>query len=196
MYKSFFKRIFDFLFASILLILVSLPMLLIAVAIKIERNGPVIFSQVRFGVDSKPFKIFKFRTMMQNTPEIANQEFEDMQNFVTPIGYILRKTSLDELPQLVNVLRGEMSFIGPRPLAATDMEVIDLRKSSGADGVRPGITGLAQVNGRNLVSNVDKAAFDHIYADNVSLRYDMHIVWLTLVSVLKQTGIDSNEELK
>lgn len=193
LYRIIIKRMFDIVFSLSLLIVTAIPMLIIFIAIKVSSRGAVIFSQVRFGLDSQPFRIYKFRTMRQNTPIVANQGFSDINQYVTKIGAFLRSTSLDELPQLVNVLKGEMSFIGPRPLADTDLEVIKARRLSGADQVRPGITGLAQVHGRNLVGNEDKAKYDAAYAQNISLINDIKIIWMTVVSVLKKTGINSND---
>lgn len=157
-----------------------------------DRKNP-FFVQKRFGLNSADFNILKFRTMKTDTPEIANSDFLDMNMYLTRVGKMLRRTSLDELPQLFNVARGQMSFIGPRPLAMTDKEVIELRKASGADQVKPGITGLAQVNGRNQISNDEKAEFDYEYANNLTLRMDARILTKTVVDVFKQTGINANE---
>ncbi|WP_259717424.1 sugar transferase [Weissella confusa] len=139
----------DIIFAILGILIGLVPMVIVAILIKLESSGPVLFKQERYGQNSKKFLIYKFRTMRTDAPILANQNFKDMKKYISPLGAFLRKTSLDELPQLFNVLRGEMSFIGPRPLAKTDMNVIKMRQVNGGDLVRPGITGLAQVNGRN-----------------------------------------------
>ncbi|WP_206765925.1 sugar transferase [Weissella confusa] len=192
-YQRCIKRILDILFSMIILLLTIVPMVIIAVIIKLTSKGPVLFQQIRYGKNSIPFKIFKFRTMRQNSPIVANQGFSDIESYVTTVGKLLRVLSLDELPQLFNVLIGQMSFIGPRPLADTDLEVIERRKITGADVVRPGITGLAQVNGRNRVSNDDKAKYDKNYVDSISFFNDLKILWLTIVSVIKKTGINADQ---
>lgn len=119
-------------------------------------------------MNSREFVLFKFRTMTVSAPILANKGFNDMSQYLTTFGKFLRNTSLDEIPQVINILKGEMSFIGPRPLAETDFRVIELRKESGADLVRPGITGLAQMNGRNSLTDDEKAAFDAEYVHNIS----------------------------
>ena len=128
--------------------------------------------------------------MTDSAPQIANSKFTDIQNYITPFGMFIRKTSLDELPQLWNIIKGDMSFIGPRPLADTDYEVVKLRSKNGANNVRPGITGLAQVKGRNKLSNFEKSQFDGQYANNISLWLDVKIVFLTIFKVLKQENIN------
>lgn len=194
MYKKIFKRILDAILGFVLALILLIPGLVIAFLVKATSKGPVFFIQDRFGEQSEVFKILKFRTMATGTPLVANQEISRIDSFITPLGRILRSTSLDEIPQLINVIRGEMSFIGPRPLADTDMDVIESRRESGADLVKPGITGLAQVNGRNLVTNEEKAFFDSVYANNVSLRLDLIILFKTFVNVLLRTGINSKEK--
>lgn len=189
-YKNYFKRIFDLTFALLLVIAMALPMLAIAVLIRVTSQGDALFRQTRYTLDSRPFTIYKFRTMVLGTPEIANQEFKDRESYETKLGRFLRKTSLDELPQIINVLKGEMSFIGPRPLAITDKYVLNKRRDSGADSVRPGISGLAQVRGRNEISDDAKAMYDKEYADKVTLSMDIYILKSTLVNVVRQTGIN------
>ncbi|TVV28272.1 sugar transferase [Weissella cibaria] len=193
MYKKYFKRFFDVAFGILFLVVVMIPGIVIAVLIKLTSKGPVFFVQDRFGQHSKKFRIYKFRTMAVGTPSVANQDFTNIDSYITPIGKILRATSLDELPQIINILHGEMSFIGPRPLASTDIEVVEIRKTSGADQVRPGITGLAQVKGRNLITNEDKARFDFEYSTNVSLWLDVTIIFRTATSVILRSGINAQE---
>ncbi|MCS9992947.1 sugar transferase [Weissella confusa] len=192
-YKCVVKRLLDIIFAILGILIGLVPMVIVAILIKLESSGPVLFKQERYGQNSKKFLIYKFRTMRTDAPILANQNFKDMKKYISPLGAFLRKTSLDELPQLFNVLRGEMSFIGPRPLAKTDMNVIKMRQVNGGDLVRPGITGLAQVNGRNKISDNEKAAFDAEYAENLNFVLEFNIVWQTIRAVLKRDGINKND---
>lgn len=173
----------DIVMSMCLIIILLIPMLVIALLVKTTSKGPVLFKQERYGINSKKFTIYKFRTMYIETPELSNQEFRDIENFVTPIGKVLRKFSLDELPQLFNIIMGNMSFIGPRPLAESDVSVVEMRKLSGADRIKPGITGLAQVNGRNNILDSQKAYFDKIYVENISFLSDLKIFIRTLLNV-------------
>lgn len=173
----------DIVMSMCLIIILLIPMLVIALLVKTTSKGPVLFKQERYGINSKKFTIYKFRTMYIETPELSNQEFRDIENFVTPIGKVLRKFSLDELPQLFNIIMGNMSFIGPRPLAESDISVVEMRKLSGADRIKPGITGLAQVNGRNNILDSQKAYFDKIYVENISFLSDLKIFIRTLLNV-------------
>lgn len=190
MYERFFKRAFDIVFATLLLIVFIIPIVIIGVIIKLSDSGTLFFVQKRYGRADKQFSLMKFRTMRMGSPIVANSEFRDMDSYVTPLGKFLRETSLDEIPQIFNVVRGEMSFIRPRPLADTDYEVVKLRSKNGANNVRPGITGLAQVKGRNKLSNFEKSQFDGQYANNISLWLDVKIVFLTIFKVLKQENIN------
>lgn len=189
MYQHFWKRVVDFLAALISLIILIIPMAIVAVMIKLDSKVPVFFKQERYGLNSKPFMMYKFRSMEANAPIKANHDFDDIQSHITKFGMFIRKTSIDELPQLWNVLKGDMSIIGPRALASTDQLVLDLRKQNGADHVRPGITGWAQVNGRNMVSDEEKADYDQSYARQICLKFDIKIYILTIASVLKREGI-------
>lgn len=190
LYRNYFKRLIDMLVAALVLIIGCIPMLIVAIIVKITSPGPVFFKQRRYGLNSEPFNMYKFRSMSERAPELANQNFADMDAYITPVGSFLRKTSIDELPQLINVFLGKMSLIGPRPLADTDRKVLDLRREFGADQVRPGITGLAQVNGRNNISDVEKAEYDTEYAQHVTARNDFAIVVQTIVKVVKQDDIN------
>ncbi|MDN2451450.1 sugar transferase [Leuconostoc sp. UCMA20149] len=188
-YRRFLKRFFDLLLAIFLFILLLLPLVTIALIIKLTSKGPILFIQVRYGRNSRPFKLYKFRSMTDSAPQIANSKFTDIQNYITPFGMFIRKTSLDELPQLWNIIKGDMSFIGPRPMAITDIKVIKLRKKNGGDSVLPGISGLAQVNGRNNLSDEDKATYDAKYAAHLSFIVDMFLTVQTVFSVLKREGV-------
>lgn len=182
MYKGI-KAILDEFMGICLTVILLIPMIIIAILVKITSDGPIFFKQERYGIHSQQFTIYKFRTMFIETPEISNQEFKDIDNFITPLGKILRRLSLDELPQLFNIIMGDMSFIGPRPLSKSDISVVRMREKNGANQVRPGITGLAQVNGRNNILDNEKAYFDQIYAENISFFYDMKILFKTFVNV-------------
>ncbi|SYW04000.1 Uncharacterized sugar transferase EpsL [Oenococcus oeni] len=188
-YRNFFKYSLDIFFSLIMLIILFIPMLFISFFIKVDSKGPVFFKQIRFGLNSKPFIIYKFRSMVINAPVKANQDFDDIKSHLTKVGFFIRKFSIDEWPQLWNVLKGDMSIIGPRALADTDRIVLNLRKQNGADKVRPGITGLAQIHGRNNITDQKKAFFDAEYAENLSAINDLKIIFKTIVLVLGRKGI-------
>lgn len=188
-YRKFVKRLLDLLLAIPMLIILLIPLTIVGIIIKLSSEGSVLFIQERYGRNSKPFALYKFRSMTNKAPVKSNSEFEDITSYVTPFGMLIRKTSIDELPQLWNIIKGDMSFIGPRPLAKTDEKVLSLRKQNGADQVLPGISGLAQVNGRNNLSDEDKAAYDVKYAAHLSFRVDMLLTVETFVSVLKRDGV-------
>lgn len=189
LYKKIVKRILDLLLAVPMAIILFIPLLVIGLIIKFTSKGPALFRQERYGMNSKPFLLYKFRSMTDEAPVKANSDFDDITSYVTPFGMIIRKTSIDELPQLMNIIKGDMSFIGPRPLAKTDSKVLFLRKHNGADQVLPGISGLAQVNGRNNLSDDDKAAYDAKYAACLNFRVDILLIVETFVSVLKRDGV-------
>ena len=188
-YRKFLKRFLDTIVAITLGIVLIVPLFFVAILVKLTSKGPIFFKQERFGLNSKPFTLYKFRSMTDGAPVKANSEFNDITSYITPFGMFIRKTSIDELPQLLNIIKGDMSFIGPRPLAITDAEVLQLRKENGADQVRPGISGLAQVNGRNNISDMSKATYDAKYADALSISLDIVLIIETLVSVIKRDGI-------
>lgn len=188
------KRIFDFT-VSLLLIIILIPLfLIIGIVIAADSGRPVIYRQYRVGKDNKLFFIYKFRTMKTNTPIAATGELTGAEKYITRSGKILRKTSLDELPQLFNVLAGDMSFVGPRPLIPEEKEIRNLRKEYGVYSVRPGITGLAQVNGRDKLSDKEKALFDKEYVDKQSLLLDIKISFKTVMVVLKRENISDGGE--
>lgn len=193
-YRKFLKRFLDVLVAITFSIVLIVPLFFVAILVKLTSKGPVFFKQERFGLNSKPFTLYKFRSMTDGAPIKANSEFEDITSYVTPFGMLIRKTSIDELPQLLNIIKGDMSFIGPRPLARTDEKVLALRKKNGADQVRPGISGLAQVNGRNNITDENKAAYDAKYASRLSMQLDIVLIIETLVSVIKRDGIFKTEQ--
>jgi len=188
-YRRFIKRILDFLMAIVLFVSLFIPMCIVSLAIKLTSKGPVFFIQERYGRNSRPFKLYKFRSMLDTAPEISNSHFNDIKSYITPLGMFIRSTSIDELPQLWNIIKGDMSFIGPRPLAVTDEKVLSLRKTNGADSVLPGISGLAQVHGRNNITDEDKARYDAIYASKVTFHLDMLIIFKTIFYTIKGTGV-------
>lgn len=188
------KRVFDFT-VSLLLIIILLPVfLIVSLVVLIDSGAPVIFRQYRVGKDNKLFYIYKFRTMRKNTRNAATADLTDSDKFITKSGRILRKTSIDELPQLVNVLIGDMSFVGPRPLIPEEKEIRALRKEYNVYSVRPGITGLAQINGRDNLTIEEKALFDKEYIDKQSLAFDFKILLKTVTVVLKRENIKEGGE--
>lgn len=189
-YQKYIKTIIDVLFASLLTVALLPLLALIAVSVKLTSSGPVLFKQLRYGKNSEQFWIYKFRTMQIDAPILADQDFYNKDKYLTPIGKFLRSTSLDELPQLINILDGDMRFIGPRPLSDTDIEVISARLENGADLIKPGITGYAQVKGRNTIDNEQKAYLDSVYAENISLKFDVWIIFQTVFKVLSRKDIN------
>lgn len=188
------KRLFDFT-VSLLLILMLLPVFfIISIVIAIDAGNPVIYKQYRVGKDNKLFYIYKFRTMKNNTRLAATKDLTEADSVITKSGRILRKTSLDELPQLFNVLKGDMSFVGPRPLIPEEKEIRVLRKKYGIYTVRPGITGWAQVNGRDMLTDEEKALFDKEYIDKQSIAFDIKIMFKTVLVVLKRENISEGSE--
>lgn len=188
-YRNFLKRFLDTCVAIILGILLSWLLVIVAILVKLTSKGPVFFKQERFGLNSKPFTLYKFRSMTNGAPVKANSDFDDITSYITPFGMFIRKTSIDELPQLLNIIKGDMSFIGPRPLAITDEKVLQLRKENGADQVRPGISGLAQVNGRNNITDEEKATYDAKYSSNINFTLDLLLIIETMISVVRREGI-------
>lgn len=186
MYKHFFKRILDFIAALLLIILFSPIMLWAAWRIRRELGSPVLFTQARPGLNAKIFKIYKFRTMSDERDANGNLLPDELR--LKGFGAKLRASSIDELPQLFNVLKGDMSFIGPRPLLVEYLPLYSPRQAS-RHSVRPGITGLAQVNGRNDISWAAKLEYDALYAENLSFLLDIKIALLTIKKVLKKEGV-------
>ncbi len=188
------KRFFDFT-VSLLMILLLLPVfILVSIIIAVDAGRPVIYKQYRVGKDNKLFYIYKFRTMKNNTRLAATKDLTEADSVITKSGRILRKTSLDELPQLFNVLKGDMSFVGPRPLIPEEKEIRQIRKEYGIYAVRPGITGWAQVNGRDMLSDEEKALFDKEYIDKQSISFDIKIMIKTVMVVLKRENIAEGGE--
>lgn len=189
------KRAMDFFFALVLMVPGAIPSCIIGILVTVSSRGPAIFSQQRIGRNGKPFKCFKFRTMRKDAPHnCATPDFEDADKYITPLGKVLRKTSLDELPQLFNVAKGDMSFIGPRPLIPEESDIHEERMKRGVYLLRPGISGLAQINGRDRVDAQTKVRYDEEYLHNISFRLDAKIVLGTIAGVLKGNDIVEGKE--
>lgn len=190
-YRDFFKRGFDIFFSLIAIIILAIPMMIIALWIKIDSpHEKVLFKQERVGINNVPFTILKFRSMRDDAPhQLATENFENPEMYITSVGKILRKTSMDELPQLFNVLKGDMSIVGPRPLIPKEKYVLKLRDEYGANKILPGITGLAQVHGRDQVTDENKASYDGKYALHVSLLLDASIILKTVSDVVRSRGV-------
>lgn len=183
------KRIFDILFSALLLIILSPVFLIIILAIKLNSKGPVFFTQERIGKDNVNFKLFKFRTMKIGTPNVATELLNDSQIYITGVGKILRKSSMDELPQIINILKGEMTFVGPRPALYNQYDLKELRTQKGVQKLVPGVTGWAQVNGRDALSNEEKVYYDQQYLLNKSIVFDVKILIKTVFKVLRADGV-------
>lgn len=190
MYKSVVKPCFDFLTAFIGCIVLLPVFLVLALAVKIDSKGPVLFKQKRVGKNKKLFNIYKFRTMRIDTPhDRPTHLLDNPEQYITKVGGFLRKTSLDELPQIFNILFGQMSVVGPRPALYNQDDLVAARDGYGANGVRPGLTGWAQVNGRDELEISDKAALDGEYVQKMSFRMDVKIFFLTVKQVFRSEGV-------
>ncbi len=190
MYKSFFKPILDFIAGIVGVVLLSPVFLILVIAIKIDSKGPVFFTQQRVGKNKKLFKILKFRTMRTDTPkDCPTHLLKDPAMYITKVGKFLRKTSLDELPQLFNLLAMQMSVVGPRPALWNQYDLIEERDKYGVNNLTPGITGLAQISGRDELEIPIKAQFDGEYVKRMGFFFDIKCVLLTAVKVVKSDGV-------
>ena len=183
------KRFFDFLLVVIVFILLIVPIILTVIAIRITSKGSVLYWSDRVGRNNEIFKMPKFRSMLTSTPAVATHLLDNPNSYLSPIGKFLRSTSLDELPQLFSVLKGDMSFVGPRPALFNQDDLIALRKEKSVDKLLPGITGWAQVNGRDKLSISDKVALDVEYLNRKSFWFDIKILWMTFLKVMKRDGV-------
>jgi len=183
------RRLFDLLISLWLLILFSPVFFVLAIIIKLHSRGPVFFTQMRIGRNNKLFKIYKFRTMAVGTPNVSTEELKDPKSYITPFGRILRKTSMDELPQLINIFKGDMTFIGPRPALYSQYELKEMRTKVGVHRLLPGLSGWAQVNGRDMLSDEMKTSYDEYYLKNRSVRLDLKILVMTVFRVLRCHGV-------
>lgn len=183
------KRLFDVFAAVWLLVVLAIPMLVIASLVKLSSRGPVLYWSDRVGKGNRIFRMPKFRSMRTDAPELPTHLLTDSSYWITPLGRFLRKTSLDELPQLWSILTGDMSFVGPRPALFNQDDLISLRTKKGIHGLTPGLTGWAQINGRDELPIPDKVALDEVYLRNRSLAWDMRILLLTALKVLRAEGV-------
>jgi O-antigen biosynthesis protein WbqP len=183
------KRLFDFFMALVLLFVFCIPMLFIILLIKLTSNGPILYWSDRIGMNNKSFKMAKFRTMRVDTPAVATHLLSNAHTYITPIGAFLRKFSFDELPQLFNIISGDMSFVGPRPALFNQSDLIELRTKKNVHKLIPGVTGWAQVNGRDELSIPDKVEFDEYYLKNRSFILDIKILIITVFKVINKEGV-------
>jgi O-antigen biosynthesis protein WbqP len=183
------KRLFDLILTLVAVLLLLLPVLMVSMLVKLTSKGPILYWSDRVGVNNSIFKMPKFRSMKVNTPAVATHLLKDPKRMLTPVGDFLRKSSLDELPQLWSIFKGDMSFVGPRPALFNQDDLIALRTEQGVDKLVPGLTGLAQVNGRDELPIQQKVAFDVEYLKCQSIWFDVKILWLTLLKVLQRDGV-------
>ena len=183
------NRSLNFLFAAILSIALAIPAIIIGLAILLTSKGPIIYWSTRIGQNNSPFRMPKFRTMSLDAPDVSTHQMKKPEKYITKIGSFLRKTSLDELPQLWSILKGVMGFVGPRPALFNQNDLITLRSQKGVDKLLPGITGWAQIKGRDKLPILQKVKMDVYYLKNQSLLLDLKIIWLSLFTVLKCKNI-------
>lgn len=183
------KRLFDLCLVFCAAVLLALPLLAVALAVRLTSPGPVLHWSDRIGHGNRAFRMPKFRSMRSDTPAVATHLLQDPDTWLTPIGSFLRKSSLDELPQLWSILKGDMSFVGPRPALFNQDDLVALRTAQGVHELVPGLTGWAQVNGRDELQIPEKVAYDVEYLRHRSLWFDLKILWLTLVKVLCRDGV-------
>lgn len=186
----FFKRLIDIILSSIALIILIPFFIIFAIIIKCESKGSIFFKQKRFGKNKKFFMIYKFRTMRSDTPkDMPTHMLNNAESYITKFGGFMRRTSIDELPQIINILKGDMSIIGPRPALWNQDDLIEERDKYGANDIRPGLTGLAQISGRDELEIPVKAELDGKYAKNISLWFDIKIFFKTIFKVFKSDGV-------
>ena len=196
MYKRFGKRTLDIVLALGALAVFIVPMGIVALWVKLDSKGPALFKQPRSGKDRVPFEVYKFRTMSTDAPsDMPTSAFKDAGAHITRSGKIMRKLSLDELPQLFNVLQGHMSIVGPRPVVLKETNLLDFRQPLGANGVKPGITGWAQVNGRDELNDIIKARMDGQYVEAFGFKMDLKCLVYTFAAVLSLKGHKEGHEL-
>ena len=183
------KRTIDLAIGTLLLFALTIPMLLVAFVVRITSKGPILYWSDRVGQFNTIIKMPKFRTMQLNTPTVATHLMSDAEVFLSPVGGFLRRTSLDELPQLFSILKGHMSFVGPRPALFNQHDLIALRTEKGVHRLIPGLTGWAQVNGRDKLPIPEKVALDVEYMERRSFWFDMYILWLTMLKVVRRDGV-------
>ena len=187
------KTIFDFIMSLLAIICLSPIIIIVSLIIKFTSEGPILFKQRRIGKDNKEFNIYKFRTMRVDTPNVATHLLENPEQYITAIGKFVRKTSLDELPQLFNILKGEMSIVGPRPALYNQLDLRDMRTEVGVHKLVPGLTGWAQINGRDEIQLDIKVGLDKEYLDKKSFWFDIKIIFLTAIKVVKSDGVQEGK---
>jgi O-antigen biosynthesis protein WbqP len=183
------KRLTDLVIVLAISPLIFIPALLVMIAVKLTSKGPALYWSDRVGKDNQIFQMPKFRSMKLDTPEVASHLLSDPKSALTPIGHFIRKTSLDELPQILCVLKGDMSLVGPRPALFNQDDLIESRTALGVDRLIPGVTGWAQVNGRDELELAEKVKFDKDYLDRKSFVFDIRILWLTFLKVIKSESV-------
>ena len=183
------KRLFDLTFALLLLLALSPLLLAVALAVRLTSRGPALYWSDRVGRRNAIFRMPKYRSMRVDAPVVATHLLSDPASWLTPIGSFLRRSSLDELPQLWSILRGDLSFVGPRPALFNQHDLVALRTKAGVDALRPGLTGWAQVNGRDELTIPVKVQFDREYAERQSFLFDLRILWLTAAKILRREGV-------
>jgi O-antigen biosynthesis protein WbqP len=183
------KRLVGLMLALVAMLVLLLPIIVVAIFVKLTSKGPALYWSDRVGKNNIIFKMPKFRSMQINTPTVATHLLVDPNSVLTPIGNFLRKSSLDELPQLWSIIKGDMSFVGPRPALYNQDDLIALRTEQGVHALTPGLTGWAQVNGRDELPIPQKVALDVEYLEHQSLSLDIKIIWLTFIKVLKKDGV-------
>lgn len=190
MYRKFFKRLLDFVLSALALVILAIPMLICALLIKLDSKGPVLFWQKRVGLHKETFMMPKFRSMYIDTPaEMPTHLLNDPQRWITPVGKVFRKLSIDELPQIWSILTGKMSIIGPRPALWNQFDLVAERDKYGANDVRPGLTGWAQINGRDELAIPVKAKLDGEYVEKLSFLFDCKCFFGTIRAVLRRDGV-------
>ena len=187
--KQLLKRWFDLAAAFAAGLLLVIPLMAIGILVKLTSPGPVLYWSNRVGQHNRLFSMPKFRTMKKDTPTVATHLLKNPAHYLTPIGSFLRRSSLDELPQIWSILVGDMSWVGPRPALFNQEDLIDLRTKAGVDQIRPGLTGWAQINGRDELPIAQKVAFDAEYLHRQSLRFDLCIIGLTVLRVFRREGV-------
>ena len=193
-YQKYIKRLLDKTISGVGIIITTPFLGVIALIIKTTSKGPVLFKQQRYGRHQKPFVCYKFRSMYITAPkDMPTWKLENPEEHITPVGKFLRKTSMDELPQLFNIFKGEMSLIGPRPVVLKEKKLIEAREKVGANDVRPGLTGWAQINGRDLVGTEEKAELDGRYVKRMRFFVDCKVFFRTILYVLRKEGIQEGE---
>lgn len=183
------KRLFDLILGLVALAILAAPIVFVALAVRLTSKGPALYWSDRVGIHNQIFKMPKFRSMRVGTPAVATHLLTDPRSHLTPIGSFIRKTSLDELPQLWSILKGDMSFVGPRPALFNQHDLIEMRTEKGVHNILPGLTGWAQVNGRDDIPIPQKVQLDFEYMQKQSLFFDIQILWLTFLKVVKRDGV-------